>query len=131
MTDGNRGRKLFDGKPLSTVLQKLEYVFAMGGTDEEACIYADISSSALYDYQRANPEFLERKRLFKAKPILKARQTLMRGIETDPKIAIWFLTKKLPIEFGSSPVQDTRPYAPSEKARALIKRVFEGTNIQH
>jgi len=42
-------------------LQKLEEAFAMGCTDLEACLYADISSSTLYNYQKAHPDFLERK----------------------------------------------------------------------
>lgn len=38
-----------------------EYIFSMGGTDEEACLCAGISTQALYDYQKRHPEFAERK----------------------------------------------------------------------
>lgn len=100
-----KGRPLFDGKSLTSVLQKLEHVFAIGGTDEEACIYADISPSAFYEYQKSHPEFLERKRLLKAKPILKARETIMKRIGTDPKVAMWYLAKHLPAEFGNQTIE--------------------------
>lgn len=93
------GRKLFDGKNTEIVLQKLEQVFSIGGTDEEACFYADISPSALYEYQKKHPEFLERKRALKQKPILKARQEVVRGLEGNPEFALKYLERKLPDEF--------------------------------
>jgi hypothetical protein len=45
------------------IIAKLEYVFALGGTDKEACLYADIGLETLYNYQRNHPEFAERKAL--------------------------------------------------------------------
>lgn len=82
------GRKLFDGKSEEVVLQKLEEAFGWGCLDEEACLYADISPRALYDYQEKNPQFLQRKQLLKEKIILLSRSTLMlavtdRDIKTD------------------------------------------------
>src|SRR5918998_4282646 len=58
------------------ILAKLEYVFSLGGTDKEACFFADIGLETLYRYQRNHPEFGERKELLKSNPILKARTTL-------------------------------------------------------
>ena len=43
------------------LLDKLEYVFALGGTDKEACLYAGVSPAALYKYQEKNLDFVERK----------------------------------------------------------------------
>lgn len=79
-------------------VKKLEEVFAIGGTDEEACFYADISKQTLYDYQKLKPEFIDRKEALKAKPILKARQTIVRGLD-DSKNAQWYLERKLKKEF--------------------------------
>lgn len=79
-------------------VKKLEEVFAIGGTDEEACFYADISKQTLYDYQKLKPEFIDRKEALKAKPILKARQTIVRGLD-DAKNAQWYLERKLKKEF--------------------------------
>ncbi len=84
-------------------LQKLEEVFALGGTDKEACFYADISPSSLYNYQNENPEFLERKHALQQNPILQARKTVINAVKKDPKIAFKYLEKKAPKEFGKTP----------------------------
>lgn len=81
------------------VLNKLEEVFAIGGTDKEACFYADISHQTLYDYQAEHPEFVERKEALKERPILKARQTIVRGLDDD-KNAQWYLERKRKNEFS-------------------------------
>jgi len=81
------------------ILQKLESVFSYGAPDDEACVYADISPSTLYNYQKQHPEFLERKRLLKNRPILKARQTVVDNLG-DPKVAQWFLEHKAKQEFS-------------------------------
>lgn len=92
-------------------IDKLEYVFALGGTDKEACLYADISLQALYDYQTKHPEFVERKELLKSKPILKARTTLVEALK-DPETAKWYLTKKRRREFDSKPKEEPPPQHP-------------------
>lgn len=98
--EAKRGRKLFDGKNAEIVLQKLEKVFSIGGTDVEACFYAEISPSALYEYQKKNPAFLERKRALKQGPNLKARQEVVKGLDGNPELALKYLERKLPEEFG-------------------------------
>lgn len=90
------------GRPTAVteaVLHKLEEVFSLGGTDEEACLYADIAMSTLYKYQELNPGFAERKAQLKETPILKARQTVVNSL-TDPNIAFKFLERKRKAEFG-------------------------------
>ena len=94
------GRKLFDGKDVSEVLSKLEKVFALGGSDEEACFYADISVSALHRYQSRHARFRERKNLLRQKPILRAREEVVKGIESSPEFAFKFLERKKKDEFG-------------------------------
>lgn len=91
------------GRPRSItpeVINKLEEVFAIGGTDLEACFYADISHETLYKYQRENPSFTERKEALKQRPILKARQTIVKGLD-DSKNAQWYIERKLGKEFGA------------------------------
>jgi len=78
---------------------KLEEVFAIGGTDEEACFYADIGTSTLYNYQQANPLFVERKEALKQRPFLKARQTFVKALE-DPHYAVEYLRRKKKAEFS-------------------------------
>lgn len=99
-----------------SVVVKLEQAFAMGCTDLEACFYAGIGKSSLYRYEDNNPEFRERKDELKSKPILLARQTVMKGIvgheikdengnvvkvilAPDPKLALDYLKNKQHREF--------------------------------
>lgn len=81
------------------VLQKLEEAFSLGCTDLEACLYANISKSTLYNYQNEHPDFLERKEELKEKPILKARTTVVNALK-DPNHAFRYLERKKRKEFG-------------------------------
>lgn len=78
---------------------KLEEVFALGGTDEEACLFADISIRCLYDYQKKNPEFLHRKNLLKKKPILDIRRVLIQKAKESYENAIDFMERRNAKEF--------------------------------
>lgn len=78
------------------VLHKLEEVFALGGTDKEACFYADIAPATLYKYQEKHPEFVERKAALKEKPVLLARQTVVKSLQTDVNSAWKMLERKDP-----------------------------------
>jgi hypothetical protein len=81
------------------VIRKLEEVFAIGGTDAEACFYADIGKTAFYNYQLAHPEFTERKNQLKQKPFLLARQTIV-GALTNPVFAFEYMKRKKKDEFS-------------------------------
>jgi len=94
------GRKIFDGKNEKEVIPKLEQVWSIGGTDKEACFYAEISPPALCRYLQKHPVILERKEALLQKPILKARQELVKGLDGDPELALKYLERKLPKEFA-------------------------------
>ncbi len=81
-------------------LNKLEYVFSLGGTDEEACFYANISHQTLYDYQKLCPEFIDRKNALKQKPILKARETVFNKMSDNFQNAMDYLKRKKKDEFS-------------------------------
>ena len=83
------------------VLRKVEEAFAIGCTDLEACVYADISKTTLYDYQLANPGFAERKEELKEKPVLKARSTIVKAL-SDPSYAFKYMERKKKGEFGAN-----------------------------
>ena len=80
-------------------IRKLEEVFAIGGSDSEACFYAGISKESLYAYCREHPEFTDRKESLKEKPILKARQTVVRSLD-QPDYAFKYLERKKKDEFS-------------------------------
>jgi hypothetical protein len=95
------------------VVKKLEEAFALGCTDLEACFYANISKHTLYNYQNANPEFIDRKESLKERPVLLARQSVIKALESDEpackKIAFDYLTKRKRDEFADR-VENTDPY---------------------
>lgn len=80
-------------------ITKLESIFAIGGTDKEACAYANIGMQTLYNYQIANPEFVDRKEALKEKPFIKARKTIIDSLN-DPHHAQWFMERKRKHEFA-------------------------------
>ena len=93
------------GRPLKIdriILSKLEEAFAMGCTDIEACLFADIGTATLYLYQKKHPEFIERKAELKETPVLKARNTVINSLEDDTGTAKWYLERKRKDEFGAN-----------------------------
>lgn len=85
------------------VLRKLEEAFAMGCTDLEACLYANIGKSTLYDYQQLVPEFVERKEELKESLKLHAKANLSRSIKIDLDVdnSKWYLERKSKQEFST------------------------------
>lgn len=84
------------------VVGKLEQAFSMGCSDLEACLFADISKQALYDYQEKHPEFADRKAMLKQKMIFKARSVIAEALnKKDENTAKWLLERKLKDEFST------------------------------
>jgi hypothetical protein len=81
-------------------VKKLEEAFALGCSDGEACFYADITKKTLYNYQDANPEFIHRKAALKERPVLLARQELIKGLTGNPELALKYLERKRRKEFA-------------------------------
>lgn len=100
---GGRPKKRHSGgrptKMTKNTLQKLEEAFAMGCSDVEACLYADIGRQTLYNYQNENPDFLDRKLELKENPVLKARSTVFNNLD-DKDLALKFLERRNKKEFS-------------------------------
>jgi len=92
---------------------KLEQAFAIDATVTEACSYADVSLNAFYEHLKTHPEFQERIDRLRDKPILKARQTIVQGLD-DPENSKWYLERKRKKEFS------TRQELTGEDGRDLI-----------
>jgi hypothetical protein len=95
------GRPLFDGKDEAEVVRKLEEAFALGCTNLEACLYADISKSTFYVYMEKNPTFQDRIDLLRERPILQARNSVIQAMRTDGNLALKFLERKRKAEFST------------------------------
>ena len=88
-------------------IRALEQAFSFGCSDLEACQHAGIGKSTLYDYQKENPKFLERKEMLKEKPALKARSVVIEALNRGDKgVAIWYLERKKKHEFSTRVEQD-------------------------
>ena len=112
-------------------LKKLEEAFAMGCSDKEACLMADISHQTLYDYQNRHPKFVERKEALKETPILAARKTIVDNLK-NPNIATWYLERKKKDEFtGKQEIENTGAREMDEvrkDVKDLIDYVKTGTS---
>jgi hypothetical protein len=105
------------------VVKKLEEAFALGCTDLEACFYADITKQTLYTYQQTHDEFLDRKELLKQRPVLEARKSVIRHLESDGKLAIRYLERKLSNEFSLRTQVEVNPE--SERLRTVRSMSME------
>ena len=84
------------------IIAKLEQAFSMGCSDLEACFYADIGKTTLYNYQNAHPEFVERKERLKERMIFKARTVIADALNNkDENTARWYLERKKKDEFST------------------------------
>lgn len=74
-------------------IKKLEEAFSFGASDMEACFYAGISLRDLHDHIQNHADFGDRRELLKQRPTLLARQTLMKALKEDPKVALEYLDR--------------------------------------
>lgn len=110
------------------VIGKLEEVFALGGSDREACFFAGINPDSLYEYQKEHPEFTERKEMLKEQPVLLARRTVVKAIE-QPQHAEWYLERKAKKEFASRQEHtgaDGQPLFEDEEAKKTAEEAIKG-----
>ena len=81
------------------VILKLEQAFSIGCNDLQACAYSEISTQTYYSFLKKQPEFLDRVKALKERPLLKAKKTVFDNLN-DPANARWYLEKKQRDEFG-------------------------------
>ncbi|MES2395050.1 MAG: hypothetical protein V4549_03565 [Bacteroidota bacterium] len=126
LNDPNRliGRKsVVDEEALS----KLRYAFMVGSTDDEACEYAGISTTALQHYQEKNSDFKLEKQGLKNSRVLKSRIKIYGDIDYNIDVAKWNLEKLRKKEYGTKVSFDAIVFNgemdPAHKKRA--KEIFE------
>ncbi len=105
------------------VLSELKMAYSVDSTDKEACSLAGISEKTLYNYQKNNPDFLQQKQQWKNEVILKAREQLVKAIEKDGRLALRYLERKLPQEFGTHSVRGRYGGYDSPELQEAIKRI--------
>lgn len=80
-------------------VNKLEEVFALDGTIEEACLFADISRTTYYNWIKDNEEMEERFNILRQSPFLKARRTIEKSLD-NPQYAFEYMKRKKKNEFS-------------------------------
>lgn len=83
------------------VLRKIEEVAALDGSVAEMAYYADCHVDTVYAYLAENKEFSDRITSLRSRPILKARQTIIKSLE-NPQYALEYLKRKRKAEFGDA-----------------------------
>ncbi len=81
-------------------VRKLELTASLDCTISEMCFYADISRDTYYNWMKKDKELSDRLTALRNKPILKARQEVIKGLDGNPEFALKYLERKLPDEFG-------------------------------
>lgn len=123
------GRKLFDGKPKSMVLDKLKHAFSIGANIKRACAYAEISYDAYNDYVRDKPELVQLFERLRQKQPLKAESNVTDKLnQGDIETSKWVLERRAKEDY--SPRQeisgpDGGPIEVSPAKRARILKLLE------
>jgi len=81
-------------------VKKLEEVFALDGTVEEACFFADISKTTYYNWLEKHPELVDRFEALRQEPVLLARTTVIKAMKENPNLAMSYLERKKKNEFS-------------------------------
>lgn len=81
------------------VLELLRQAYLVGATTVEAAGFADISFNVLYEYIKKHPDFSQQIEIWRNKPLLKAKTTLVNDLG-DIKTAQWYIERKQKQEFS-------------------------------
>jgi hypothetical protein len=95
-------------KKSDELVGKLEYAFSIGASIEEACFYADIHKDTYYEWTKKDQKLSDRFEALRHKPIFEARETVMKGVRRDPRIALDYLSRKKKDEFSTKVENDVR-----------------------
>ena len=92
------------------VRQKIEEVAALDGSVEEMAYYSDVNKATIYNWLNPESDFFdeklaERVEKLRSRPILKARQTIAKSLET-PQGAQWYLERKRKKEYSTKVEQE-------------------------
>lgn len=82
------------------VNRKIEEAAAIGASIEEIAMYSGVWPSTIYRWMEEDSELKERIKELQERPIMKARQTIVKALD-DPNHAFKYLEKKKKREFGN------------------------------
>jgi len=74
-------------------LEKVKEGFLLDFTIEQACFHAGIDPSTYYKWKQADPQFFEKFELFREDTKMKAKMTVHKHVQRDPRLAIDYLSR--------------------------------------
>ena len=107
------------------VVQKLEEAFALDCSIGEACFYADIARQTYYNLIEEKPELLDKFNRLREKPVLIARQTVVKACKDNPDIALKYLERKRKDEFSTKTINDNnnKIIEPTQEEESLLTEI--------
>ena len=82
------------------IIRKIEECASLGSSIEEIAFYVGIHRATLYRWMDEDRELKDRIEELQERPILKARQTVVKSLD-DPDHAKWYLERKRKNEFST------------------------------
>lgn len=111
------------------VTKKIEEVAALDGSVEEMAYYAGVHRDTLYLWLKQDKTFSDRIAELRERPVLKARQTVVKSLE-DPDRAFRYLERKRKREFSTRTETDITTNGESmntnPKLDSLIAQIEDG-----
>ena len=104
-------KKRMVGRPpviTPAVLSKLREAYLVDATDEQACLFANIGQATLYRYQAENPEFRERKEVWKNQVRLHAKFRVAKDVKKDGALALKLLERREKDSYSTRVEQEGR-----------------------
>lgn len=107
------------------ILAKLEGAFALGHSDAEACIIAEIDKATLYRYCNKHRNFATKKELLKHTPAIKARRNIIEALNNkDIDTSKWYMERKVKEEFSNR--QEVKDVTEEDnEAVKLLKEIID------
>jgi hypothetical protein len=90
------------------IVKKLEEAFALDATMEECVFYAWISKQTFYNWMEKDQDLWTRLKALKNKPVLLARQELIKWLKDNPELALKYLERKRKDEFSTKTETDNK-----------------------
>lgn len=81
-------------------IQKLQQGYAIGATDAEMAVYLDVWPQTITNWRKKHAKLFEYLDGLKARPILQAREEVVKGFKGNPELALKFLERKVKDEFS-------------------------------
>lgn len=80
---------------------KIKEAAAIGASAEEMAYFCNVSKQTIYNWFKGDPDLFDEIERLREKPVLKARQTIVKSLD-NPQVALEYLKRKKRKEFGDS-----------------------------